>query len=160
MWADATDADFVSSAANQFNVRATGGVKIYTSGDMESGVAVNPGSGTWTSISDSNAKKNIRIVKTDEILEKVSSLSIKQWSYKTQNDSIEHIGPMAQDFYSTFHIGDDDKTISVIDPAGVSLAAIQELHKQNKKLIQQNEQLNNRLTQLEQQMKLILEGTK
>ena len=36
MWADATDADFVSSAANQFNVRATGGVKIYTSGDMES----------------------------------------------------------------------------------------------------------------------------
>ena len=32
VWADSTDADFTSSAANTFNVRATGGVVLNTSG--------------------------------------------------------------------------------------------------------------------------------
>ena len=61
------------------------------------------------------------------------SLPIKQWRYKAQDAlglSVEHIGPMAQDFWSAFHIGDDSLGISTIDPAGVALAAIQELAKQ------------------------------
>lgn len=35
---------------------------------------------------------------------------------------------MAQDFYATFGIGDDDKHIGTLDSDGVSLAAIQGLH--------------------------------
>jgi hypothetical protein len=63
-----------------------------------------------------------------EILEKISRLPVSRWSYKAQDESIEHIGPMAQDFYSLFGLGEDDKHISTIDPDGVALAAIQELY--------------------------------
>ena len=35
-----------------------------------------------------------------------------------------HIGPMAQDFHAAFNVGDNDVTISAVDPAGVALAAI------------------------------------
>jgi hypothetical protein len=55
-----------------------------------------------------------------------------QWSYKAQDPSIEHIGPMAQDFWKQFHVGDSDTTISTIDPSGIALAAIQELAKKAK----------------------------
>jgi hypothetical protein len=70
----------------------------------------------------------------EEILRKVAELPIERWSYKTQDDSIQHIGPMAQDFHALFHVGEDDKTISTVDPGGVALAAIQELAKQNAEL--------------------------
>ncbi len=41
---------------------------------------------------------------------------------------------MAQDFKAAFNLGIDNKTISTIDPAGVALAAIQELIKENTEL--------------------------
>ncbi len=44
---------------------------------------------------------------------------------------MKHIGPMAQDFYSAFHVGESDTTISTLDPDGVALASIQELAKRN-----------------------------
>ena len=34
---------------------------------------------------------------------------------------------MAQDFKASFNVGVDDKSISTIDPAGISLLAIKEL---------------------------------
>ena len=37
---------------------------------------------------------------------------------------------MAQDFKTSFNVGVDDKSISTLDPAGISLAAIQELMKE------------------------------
>ena len=59
----------------------------------------------------------------------VMELPIKRWNYKSQREEIEHIGPMAQDFYSIFNVGDNNLTISTIDPSGIALAAIQELNK-------------------------------
>lgn len=47
---------------------------------------------------------------------------------KKQNDSIRHIGPMAQDFCAAFEVGHDDKRISTIDADGVALASIQALY--------------------------------
>lgn len=47
----------------------------------------------------------------------------------SQSEDIQHIGPMAQDFHAAFSVGDDERTISTIDPDGVALAAIQELAK-------------------------------
>ena len=60
----------------------------------------------------------------------MKALPIQRWSYKAQDPSIEHIGPMAQDFWREFHLGDDSLGINDIDPAGVALAAIQELYKE------------------------------
>ena len=48
---------------------------------------------------------------------------------------------MAQDFFTLFNTGGDDKTISSIDPAGVALAGIQQLAKENEQLRKELEAL-------------------
>jgi len=127
VWADYWDADFASSAQNQFNIRAIGGTRIYTDSGLTSGVTLAAGGNAWVAVSDSTKKRNIRPVDTKQILEKVSQLPIKQWSYQSQDPNIEHIGPMAQDFWKLFHLGEDSLGISTIDLSGIVLAAIQEL---------------------------------
>lgn len=160
VWADQNDADFSSGATNQFNIRASGGTRIYSNAALTAGVELPIGGNGWISASDSTKKRNIRLVNTKHILEKVGNLPIKQWSYLTQDPSIEHIGPMAQDFYAAFGLGDDEKTISTIDPAGVALAAIKGLIEENKELRTKNEELTARLHRLETVVKSLAEETK
>ena len=59
---------------------------------------------------------------------------IKRGKEKAKGEERENIGPMAQDFYSIFNVGDNNVTISTIDPSGIALAAIQELYKSTKEL--------------------------
>jgi hypothetical protein len=61
------------------------------------------------------------------VLAKVAAMPVMTWNYRTQDESIRHIGPTAQDFRAAFGLGENDKTISTIDPSGVALAAIQGL---------------------------------
>jgi hypothetical protein len=81
--------------------------------------------GTWTNNSDINLKEDITKLSAQDILQKIAGMSITRWKYKGTNEY--HIGPMAQDFYAAFQTGTDNKSISSIDPAGVSLLAIQAL---------------------------------
>lgn len=140
VWTDSSIGDSITpSAQNQTIFRSTGGYTIYTSPNLASGVRIAPGSGAWQSVSDRNAKENIRAVNSRDILRKVLGLPISTWNYKTQNASIRHIGAMAQDFKAAFKVGEDDKHISTIDPDGVALAAIQGL----------NEEMNERTAKLQ-----------
>ena len=73
--------------------------------------------------------------------------------------SIRHIGPMAQDFYAAFGVGEDDRHISTVDADGVALAAIQGLYQvvQDKdaaiaSLQTENETLKTRLDDLDQRL--------
>jgi hypothetical protein len=134
VWGDSYDGDIASANVNQFRVRASGGTWIYSNTALSAGVALASGANAWVAISDSTKKRNIRLVDTGDILNRVSQLPIKQWNYKSQDPSIEHIGPMAQDFYKLFHLGEDSLGISTIDPDGIALAAIQELQRQNAEL--------------------------
>ncbi len=84
--------------------------------------------GVLTQGSDRNSKTNIKEIDPSDILEKVAQLPISSWSYKHQRDAT-HIGPMAQDFYAIFGLGDNDKRIATLDTSGVALAAIQALTK-------------------------------
>jgi hypothetical protein len=132
LYADSNDVDFDSQAANEFAVRATGGVRLVTAidaaGNPTSGVSLAAGSGSWESLSDRNAKTNVTPVDGREILEQVVQLPITTWSYTTQSPSIRHVGPMAQDFYAAFAVGEDDRHIGSVDADGVALAAIQGLY--------------------------------
>lgn len=144
VWSDnaAGSSDPVSSSAiNQFVVRATGGFRFYTHYTMTTGVTLDPGGGSWVSVSDSTLKENFQPVDGNEILEKLAQLDITRWNYKTQDASIEHIGPMAQDFHRLFGVGSNNTTITTIDPDGISLAAI-------KALIDKNEKLETELVEL------------
>ncbi len=96
--------------------------------------------GSWTNTSDVNKKEDFTEINTTDLFKKISQLNIQRWKYKGTNEY--HIGPTAQDFYKLFNVGIDDKGISTVDPAGITLAAIQEL-------IKQNEDLKKRITTLE-----------
>jgi hypothetical protein len=147
-WADNSAADFAPGVENSFNARASGGVRFYTNSTASVGARLPAGGTAWVVMSDSTKKRNIRSADTKSILEKVGRLPIKQWSYKSQDPSIEHISPMAQDFWNAFHLGEDSLGISTIDPDGIALAAIQELAKRCDQLEQQNILLQNQIQTL------------
>ncbi|MCH7878441.1 MAG: tail fiber domain-containing protein [candidate division Zixibacteria bacterium] len=131
-------------------MRASGGTRIFSNSALTTGVTLAAGGGAWSAVSDSAVKENIRPVDGSEILEKLSQLDVSRWNYITQDESIEHIGPMAQDFYRLFGLGEDDKHINTLDPDGVALAAIKALYEKNNVLEQNNKELNDRLSKLEE----------
>jgi hypothetical protein len=75
-------------------------------------------------------KRDVRPVDEQAILQGVANMSVSSWSYKTDDPSVRHMGPMAQDFYSTFGLGDTDRGYYPVDAHGVALAAIKALAEQ------------------------------
>jgi hypothetical protein len=154
VWADANEADFASSTPNQFAVRCTGSAAFVTaidaSGNASAGVILPAGSGSWSSLSDRNAKENFEAVNAREVLARVASMPIGTWNYKSQDKTTRHLGPMAQDFRAAFHLGEDERHIASVDEEGVALASIQALNQ----LVHQKEakirELETRLEKLEQ----------
>jgi hypothetical protein len=106
---------------------------------------------SFSNSSDRNSKQDFAPVNPAEVLEKVVQLPISKWSYKA-DPTTRHIGPMAQDFYSSFQVGIDDKHIAPIDEGGVAFAAIQAL---NEKLEQSASQLQILLKQQQSQIEAL-----
>jgi hypothetical protein len=132
LYADSSDLDFHSARANEFAVRATGGVRLVTAvdsmGNPVAGVELAPGSGSWSSLSDRHAKSGISPADGLQILMLLNELPISTWNYTGQEPSVRHLGPMAQDFHAAFGLGESDARISTVDADGVALAAIQGLY--------------------------------
>jgi hypothetical protein len=156
-WDDSSDAKVVSSATTQFIARASGGVWFYSATDLSPGSILAAGSGSWSSVSDRNAKDNFAALDGQTLLARLAEVPILTWNYRAQDASIRHMGAMAQDFQVAFGLGEDDKHIATVDADGVALAAIQTLYKLGLEKDQKIEQLPKevdelraRLTRLEQ----------
>ncbi len=127
VWSDnAGTAAVQSTAAYQFVARASGGYYLYSNAAETSGVKLNPGSGAWSNLSDRTMKTDVASLDDAAILAKVAALPVSVWSY-TSERGVRHVGPMAQDFYAAFRVGEDDRHITSIDEDGVALAAIKAL---------------------------------
>jgi len=161
-----------SGAASQFIVRAPGGVwfgdvtTAYTVTEMISlgrfiststGAYLSTG-GTWTNASDRNLKEHFAPVDRQTVLEKVVQLPVSTWNYKAQDASVRHMGPVAQDFYAAFGLGEDDTHISTVDASGVALAAIQALYERNQSLETENAALQAQLGELERRVAALEQG--
>lgn len=85
--------------------------------------------GFFSNSSDRNLKAGFAPVDGADLLVRLNAVPMSKWRYKSEPESIRHIGPMAQDFYTAFGLGSDDKHIGTIDEGGVALAAIQELYR-------------------------------
>jgi Chaperone of endosialidase len=108
------------------------------------GITYDPnGSGRF--LSDRNLKEAVAEVDVHSILKGIADLPITTWKYKNQDETIRHIGPMAQDFATTFNCGESDRFINAVDANGVALAAIQALYQ---KMQQQESQIKELQTQL------------
>jgi hypothetical protein len=110
-------------------------------------VSLAAGSGTWTSLSDRNAKENFDRVDAKWILTKVAAMPVMTWNYKTQDESIRHIGPTAQDFKKAFGVGESDTGITTVDADGVAFVAIQGLVEELRK---RDEKINTMARELDQ----------
>ena len=135
---DSINADVNCNTANAFIVRASGGVTFYTHSDLSTGVTVPHGEGAWTTASDRALKANVVPVDGGDVLAQLMRVPVSTWNYTSQDPSIRHMGPMAQDFYAAFGLGVDERHISTVDADGVALAAIQALAAENAALKSQN----------------------
>ena len=140
---------------SKLTMASDGSTTLTSNPGGSAGVFLPAGGGAWNNLSDRNAKENFSAVSPRAILRGVLSLPISTWNYKSQGASIRHMGPMAQDFFTTFRIGEGDKTIATIDPDGVALAAIQglseELKDRDQKIDAQQRELNSLRQQVDQQ---------
>jgi len=89
------------------------------------------------------------------ILAKLASMDIQQWTYKHRTDE-KHIGPVAEDFYELFELGEDNTKISTIDADGVMMLSIQALKKENDEMKSEinllkieNEEFKTKLAEIE-----------
>ena len=62
------------------------------------------------------------------MLKRVVALPMSTWRYKHQAENVRHMGPIAQDFFEAFQLGEDERRISTVDADGVAFAAIQGLN--------------------------------
>ena len=145
VWADSLMLDYdpysypdAGGIVNSFNVRAQGGVYFATAvdgvtGRPTAGMYLGGGGSGWNAYCDRNAKTNFQDLNGRDVLDRLVSIPIQAWNYKTQDESVRHLGPMAQDFNAAFGTGEADKIgekkyINSVDADGVALAAIQGLN--------------------------------
>jgi hypothetical protein len=94
--------------------------RIETDGD----VFVN---GTLVHSSSRTVKDEFASIEPTEVLERLRGVPILRWKYIGDQQSVPHIGPMAEDFYAAFGVGPDDRHIAINDSVGVALASVQGL---------------------------------
>ena len=162
-----------ATANNQFVVRAAGGIRMISSANANpanvgsrgavTGVEVAAGGGAWSSISDRASKENFLAIDGEDVLRRLRGVPVTSWNYKTQDGSIRHLGPMAQDFHAAFGLGESERLINTVDIDGINMVAtqaleartsaqarrIEALEASNSALQAQNAELRARLERLE-----------
>jgi hypothetical protein len=127
IWSDGSataSADtFKSTANNEFAARATGGFRFRTNLTGTTGCNLPAGSGVFNCTSSKTLKENFAGVGGEDLLARVRKIPVNTWNYIAEGKQVRHIGPFAEDFYGAFHLGTDDKSIGVLDIAGVNFAA-------------------------------------
>ena len=150
VWSDScSEGDSVRTTTNnRWVARARGGVYFYTNLGMTTGSYLSAGGSSWNSVSDSMTKENFRPVDKQALLEALARMRVRDYNLKSQDASVRHIGPVAQDFYGAFGFGESNTAINMEDADGVALAAIQALYEDNRQLRQEVEALKARLAGL------------
>jgi hypothetical protein len=147
-WGDGSNEEPVIAGNNEWHVRATGGVRFYSDSAMTAGVRLAPGGGGWLGLSDGNSKHAFRDLDGEEVLARLATMPVREWSYKSQDAAIRHIGPTAQDFHAAFGLGEDPLRIGTLDADGVALAAVRALEQRTRALQQDNETLREALAEI------------
>lgn len=132
VFSDASTTDSTeASANNQFSVRASGGIRLFTNSSTTTGVQLSAGGSSWSVVSDRNRKQDFLAVDGEDLLARIRTIPVSTWRYTDEEDrTVRHIGPMAQDWERAFGFSGDDTRINTGDFDGVNLAAIQALDAQ------------------------------
>jgi DNA-binding transcriptional MerR regulator len=152
VWSDiSSTTPFASTGNNQFNVRAAGGIRLFTNAAATVGVRLLPNDTGWDAVSAREVKEDFQAVDRQSILAKVQQLPITTWRLKGTDGQVRHVGPVAQDFHAAFAVGADARYINSVDADGVALAAIQALAERNAILAEKNTALERQVAELQRQ---------
>jgi hypothetical protein len=154
VWQDATagTTDTLKSTADyQFTVRASGGFRFLTNAapDVVTGAFIPAGGTGFVGISSKAYKHNFKRIEPVDYLERVAQLDIQEWQMKTEDPSVTHVGPFAEEFYAAFGHGQGERTINTVDADGVALVAIQGLYQLVRDQAEMIATLQERLDRLE-----------
>ncbi len=151
VWGDSsTDVDITCDVEDRWVARASGGVFFYTNPTPTSGAYLLSGGSAWNMVSNREQKENFKVVDTQVLLSRIAETPITTWNYKTQDPSIRHVGPMADDFNALIEGlgGEGESYINALDADGISFAAIQGLIAQNQALAEENATLQHQMDDL------------
>ena len=112
-----------------------GGYHFQTTTTANLGVYLNPNGNAWLCFCDSNMKEQTLPINDEAVLQKLSSINLSSWRYKSDpNPQNRHYGMMAQDFFAAF--GKDepgtigsDTLVNPLDILGIAFSAIKALEK-------------------------------
>jgi hypothetical protein len=154
IWSDGSataSADtFKSTANNEFAARATGGFRFRTNLAGTTGCNLPAGSGVFNCTSSKTLKENFAGVGGEDLLARVRKIPVTTWNYIAEGKQVRHMGPFAEDFYGAFHLGTDNKSIGVLDIAGVNFAANKALELRTAELQQKTVALQKKAAEVDQ----------
>jgi hypothetical protein len=152
-WADAsTTTVLANSAVNSFQIRAAGGVRLYTNATTTAGVSLSAGGSSWIVVSDRNRKHDFAELDGEDVLARIRAVPVSSWRYIAEEGGVRHIGPMAQDWHAAFGLSADPTTINMSDLDGVNLAAARALERRTTELRTQLADRDARIRTLEARM--------
>ena len=172
VWSDArSSTPFSSQHHYQFRARAFGGFRLEDGDGLWVEMAYLPttpiststgaylsGGGMWVNSSDRNLKENFEPVDGQDVLDRLAEMPISTWNYKAGDPNARHMGPVAQDFYATYGLGEDDRHNAALDTSGVALAAIQKLYAKNQTLEAENADLQTQIDGMEARLAALEQG--
>lgn len=136
---------------NEYRVSLTGSGVVESALDRSGNLTI---SGTLSQGSSRSYKTNIHPIDIQSIVDKLAGLPMATWSYLNATD-VQHIGPMAEDFYNTFKFGTDEKHIAPGDMAAVALVTVQKLNQDTVVLKEQLKVKEVEISNLQQQISLL-----
>jgi hypothetical protein len=143
-----------TNGAGIFGSNTAGGYAGYFNGRVKVDGALTVSSCTGCTMqSDQHLKTNFSAINPRLVLDRLSAIPIRAWNYKSDEPTVRHLGPMAQDFRTAFNLGVDDKHIDMIDANGVTMAAIQGLYQMMQEKDRQIAQLQSQVVQLQRTAK-------
>jgi len=138
VWGDSTFFDDIAStAADQFIVRASGGVWFGSDSNpsipANAFLATSTGAylsrdGVWTNSAPGAVGEERGPADPRAIVEAIAGLALHSWTCATDTANFQHLGPSAADFYAAFQLGSAERGIATVDADGVALAGIQGLY--------------------------------
>ncbi len=79
-------------------------------------------------VSDRDQKRDVVPVEGQRVLDALARVPMSTWSYRSDDPSVRHLGPMAQDLHAEFGLGGTDKSYDPIDAHGLAFTSIQALY--------------------------------
>lgn len=106
--------------------------------------------GTFSNPSSLSLKEDFKPLDPKMVLDKFVRLPIQEWSYKSDDRKLRHVGPTVEDFQASFGLGTEGQHIFPMDVQGVTMTAVQGLHQVVQEKDAEIAELRQRLSVLEE----------